>query len=92
MAYSLIDTEESVRVALRKTLSCLSNKTLLYLDAEGYKLGRFGTLDVLQLHVLPLQETLVIDVFTLQEKAFVTTVDDFSLKSILESDTIISVF
>jgi len=92
MAYSLIDTEESLRVALSKTLSCLTGDPLLYLDVEGHKLGRFGTLDLLQLHVLPLQETFVFDVFTLQEKVFVTSVGGFSLKSILESDIVTKVF
>lgn len=91
MAYSFIDNEDSLRTALRHMSSCLSNHTSLYLDAEGHKLGRFGTLDMLQLHVLPTQQTLIVDVFTLQQESFITHVDGFSLKSVLESENIVKV-
>lgn len=92
MAYTLIDTEELLHVTLSKILSCLSSETVLYLDSEGHKLGRFGTLDLLQLHISSLQVIVVIDVFTLRKKAFITDVNGFSMKFTLEFETIVKVF
>jgi exonuclease 3'-5' domain-containing protein 1 len=91
MAYQLIDTEDALRIALSKLQGHPITPPSYYLDAEGYKLGRFGTLDILTLYILPLREALVIDVYTLQQNAFSTSWQGISLKSLLETDSVTKV-
>jgi len=92
MVYQLIDTEGALRSALNRLKGHPNEPPSYYIDTEGHKLGRSGTLDLLQLHVLPLQETLVIDIYTLQQKAFNTSSQGLSLKMLLESSSIAKVF
>lgn len=92
MAYSLIDTEDSLRDALRSFPTVSTKLPAFYFDCEGHELGRHGTLDLLQVYVLPLQHTFVIDIYVLQDKAFTTTSGNLSLKSLLQSKDIKKVF
>lgn len=58
----------------------------LCLDLEGQNLGRNGTLTLISIHLLPDQETHIIDVQTLGTAAFTTTDGTTTLKSILEDE------
>ncbi|KAK5102658.1 hypothetical protein LTS08_003458 [Lithohypha guttulata] len=92
MAFLLIDTVDLLHLALTKLASNLRDSTILYCDIEGQNLGRNGTLDLLQLYALSLEQAFVFDVFALGEAVFLTTMNSISLKSILESNVIIKVF
>ncbi|MCJ1312809.1 hypothetical protein MMC25_006485 [Agyrium rufum] len=91
MAYQIIDTEGGLRSVLRKLYRHPNDPPSFYMDAQGHKLGRTGTLDILQIYILPLQETLVVDIYTLQRKAFNVVWQGYSLKSFLQSATVTKV-
>lgn len=65
----------------------------LYIDLEGENLSRHGTLDILQLHVLPSDRTYLIDIKVLHHNAFSTPgTCGFTFKDLLESPDIPKVF
>lgn len=65
----------------------------LYIDLEGENLSRHGTLDILQLHVLPSDRTYLIDIKVLRHNAFSTPgTCGFTFKDLLESPDIPKVF
>ena len=92
MNLQLIDTQEALLSMLAKAQNLRNDPPSFYFDCEGYKLGRFGTLDLLQLHILPLAQTFVIDLFTLQHQAFNVPDSGCTLQDILESESIAKVF
>lgn len=64
-----------------------------YLDIEGIRLSRHGSISIIQLFHLPLNRVFLIDIFILQEAAFDTAnLCGTTLRSILESPTIPKVF
>lgn len=81
-------------VSLVDSLSDLPNHPpSIYVDIEGVNLSRHGSISILQLHILPTDETHLIDVHTLGEEAFSTVATNGdTLKDILESESIIKVF
>ena len=86
MAVSIVDTECSL-VAL---LDCLENLPTqppsLYLDLEGVRLSRYGSISIVQLFVLPRNHVFLIDIFVLQRDAFrIANQSGTDLRSILES-------
>ena len=70
MDFHLIDNEEGPLSMLAKVKKLRNEPAPFYIDCEGHKLGRSGTLDLMQLHVLRLAQTFVVDLFTLRHKAF----------------------
>ncbi|KAK3402306.1 ribonuclease H-like domain-containing protein [Sordaria brevicollis] len=74
--------------AIQAFLSSLpASGSTLFLDLEGKNLSRHGTLSLLTIHVLPTKTTSIIDVQTLSQSAFTTSVSNGSgrtLKTILE--------
>ena len=94
MACYVVDTMDALQVFVNEihTHTLGDDPPPFYIDAEGDKLGRHGTLDILQIHVLPLQETFLIDIYTLQHAAFDIVFGGTSLRTILESPSIIKVF
>jgi len=65
----------------------------LYVDLEGVQLSRHGTISILQLFILPQDRTYLIDIHTLQEKAFTTMgANGQTLKGVLESEAIPKAF
>ncbi|KAH9882711.1 hypothetical protein J1614_000076 [Plenodomus biglobosus] len=66
----------------------------IYVDLEGIKLSRQGTISILQIYVLPKNYTYLIDVYQLQHSAFSITgkESDKCLKAILEANDIPKVF
>ncbi len=84
-----IDTEDLLRSLLKEIRGVSAVQPSFYIDAEGF--GRAGSPDLLQIHVLPLQKTFIIDVFTLQRAAFDTTFRTTLLRTLLESPCITKV-
>ncbi|KAK5170253.1 uncharacterized protein LTR77_004839 [Saxophila tyrrhenica] len=92
MEPELIDTVSALK-------SCLSDLQLpargppsLYMDLEDNDLCREGTLSLLALLVVPRDTIHVIDVTTLGKEAFASPGSTHTLKSILESESIVKVF
>ncbi|KIW70933.1 hypothetical protein PV04_03161 [Phialophora macrospora] len=92
MASYFIDTTDALRCFLGEICSLPIDPPSFYVDTEGHKLGRFGTLDLLQIHVLPLQETFIVDVLTLKDAAFDTSFRGNSLRGLLQSSSMPKVF
>ncbi|KAM3450570.1 hypothetical protein MY3296_006033 [Beauveria thailandica] len=91
--YDLIDTDtalSSVVETLHRLPTCPPS---IYIDLEGEKLSRHGTISIMQVHVLPSKRTYLIDIHVLREKAFqVCGSSGQTLKTILESCDIPKVF
>jgi exonuclease 3'-5' domain-containing protein 1 len=65
----------------------------IYVDLEGVNLSRHGTISILQLFILPTNQTYLVDVYTLGEAAFLTcAANGKTLKTILESEAIPKAF
>lgn len=65
----------------------------IYVDLEGVKLSRHGTISIVQFFVLPTNHTYLVDIHTLGESAFLTRgANGSTLREILESDTIPKAF
>ena len=92
MACYWIDNEDALRCLIHEIDGIASDTPSFYIDVEGCKLGRFGTLDLLQIYVLPLRETFIVDVFTLKHAAFDTSFRGTSLRTLLESSSTKKVF
>ena len=61
----------------------------LYLDLEGVKLGRHGSISIISLYIAPIKKIYLIDIHRLGKTAFSTTNSSaISLKTILESPSI----
>lgn len=71
-----------------------SEPPAFYIDLEGIKLSRFGTIAIMQLHSRPTRRTYLVDIWTLGKAAFTTrgTRSSDTLQSILESNDIPKVF
>ncbi|KAK5214756.1 hypothetical protein LTR72_012116 [Exophiala xenobiotica] len=92
MACYWLDNQDALIFFLNEIDGLAGDVPSFYVDAEGYKLGRFGTLDLLQIYVLPLRETFIVDVFTLKQAAFTTSFRGISLRTLFESSSIKKVF
>lgn len=74
-------------------LQTLASAPCLYFDLEGVKLGRSGTISIMQVLVHPADRTHLIDIHTLGEEAFnIPGQAGLTLKDILQSETIPKVF
>ncbi|OAF60358.1 hypothetical protein VC83_03560 [Pseudogymnoascus destructans] len=61
----------------------------LYLDLEGIRLSRHGSISIISLYVIPTAKIYLIDIYTLGGAAFSTTnSNSVSLKTVLESPAI----
>jgi len=94
---TLIDTPEKLKdflpVLLKLKPSCREAPELA-LDSEGWNLGLFGTLTILQLRIRSLKHTYVFDVLALEGKKIFEAegVEGQSLKKTLESKENIQVW
>lgn len=90
--YTLIDSKESLSTFLKAIYNLPTSPPSLYLDLEGKDLGRDGTIEIIQVYVLPLQHTYLIDIHVLGTAAFTTPSatpsSTTTLKDILESSSI----
>ena len=89
MAYTLVDSTVSLKNVLDAIVNLPHNPPSLYIDLEGVKLSRHGAIALLQIFVLPLNHSYLIDVHELRSLAFKTSnTNDITLKGILEDDEI----
>lgn len=90
---TLVDTTQALSEMVGLLQNLPTEPPSLYIDLEGVNLSRFGTVSILQLHVLPTGRTYLIDIHSLRDKSFTTCADNgWTLKRIFESDTIPKVF
>lgn len=88
-----IDTNNDTSAVVQQLEGLPVNPPSLYVDLEGVNLSRHGTISVIQIFVLPLNITYVIDVYRLEDKAFSQpSLTGCTLKEILESAFIPKVF
>lgn len=74
---------------LQAFVATITTRSTLYVDLEGHKLSRNGTLAIVTLLLHPQRVVKVIDVTTMKETAFTTQAGNGeSLKSILENPAI----
>lgn len=89
----LIDTIAALSNVLDALEGLSTQPPSLYIDLEGEKLSRDGTISILQLYVLPTKRTYLIDIHTLRKESFTTSGSSGrTLKGILESQDIQKVF
>jgi exonuclease 3'-5' domain-containing protein 1 len=82
----------SAVVALLNNLKNPSYQPSLFLSLEGNTLGRYGSINLLTLYLLPRDTVYLVDVHHLGEAAFLTeNADRTSLKTVLESTTTLKV-
>lgn len=90
---TLVDTAKALSDMVGMLQGLPTEPPSLYVDLEGVNLSRFGTISILQLHVLPTKRTYLIDIHSLRDTAFSTSADNgWTLKKVLESDIIPKVF
>ncbi|CAI7572612.1 unnamed protein product [Penicillium pancosmium] len=71
----------------------LTSTPSLYIDIEGIDLSSHGSISILQVYVHPVGKAYLLDIHTLQEKAFLTPGSrGTTLKKVLESNEIKKVF
>ena len=93
MEVTLVDSEPSVVDLIDDIDNLPIQPPSLYLDIEGVKLSRDGSISIIQIFVLPKSHIFLIDIFILQEKAFCTSNrSGTDLRSILESALVPKVF
>ncbi|KAF7940741.1 uncharacterized protein EAE97_006927 [Botrytis byssoidea] len=90
-AISLTDTAEGI-IELIDSLGHSDLPTSppsVYIDLEGINVGRKGSIAILQVYILPVKKTFLVDVHNLRERAFSTpNSSGLTLKAILESEFI----
>ncbi|KAL8676593.1 MAG: hypothetical protein Q9186_006909 [Xanthomendoza sp. 1 TL-2023] len=90
----LIDSPKALTTFIDKLSNLPKSPPSLYVDLEGVSLSRHGTISILQIFLSTTNHTYLIDIHTLNSKAFHTPSTDgqTTLKSILESPAIPKVF
>ncbi|KAM3539896.1 hypothetical protein ARSEF1564_007202 [Beauveria bassiana] len=68
--YDLIDTDAALSSVVEALLRLPTYPPSIYIDLEGEKLSRHGTISIMQVYVLPSKRTYLIDIHILREKAF----------------------
>jgi hypothetical protein len=83
LSYDLVDTVDGIETTLRHILDARRDHEdtkldphtpLLFVDAEGNNLCRYGTLSLVQIHIPQSGRTFIIDIFVLGAVAFSTTI------------------
>jgi exonuclease 3'-5' domain-containing protein 1 len=89
-----IDTESKIASLVAKLQDLPTKPPSLYIDLEGINLSRHGRISILQIYVLPLDETYLVDICSLQERALLAMASHKgrNLLGILESPDIPKVF
>ncbi|KAB5566297.1 hypothetical protein GE09DRAFT_1284106 [Coniochaeta sp. 2T2.1] len=88
-----VDTEEAVAGFLNDAAQMPKEEARLYIDLEGVNLLRKGTISVVEIYIPPVNKIYIIDVFTLEKKAFDVSVptqhgETLSFRTILEDDAV----
>ncbi|MCJ1384307.1 hypothetical protein MMC17_007423 [Xylographa soralifera] len=93
MAVSIVDSVTSLTALLERLENLPTQPPSLYLDLEGVRLSRHGSISILQIFVLPYYHSFLVDVHVLQADAFrISSRSGTTLKSILESESVPKVF
>ncbi|KIO24994.1 hypothetical protein M407DRAFT_25636 [Tulasnella calospora MUT 4182] len=90
-AYTLVDTTQALSSLISKLYELERTRPALFIDLEGYKLGRNGRLALITIYASPLGITYIVDVTTLEEASFTTEGENLprkTLKSLLEDKSI----
>ncbi|KAF3400191.1 hypothetical protein F1880_008391 [Penicillium rolfsii] len=89
-----VDTESKMASLVVKLQDLPAKPPSLYIDLEGVNLSRHGCISILQIYILPLDKTYLVDIWSLQDKAFLpkASPNGHNLLSILESPDIPKVF
>lgn len=85
---TVVDSATTLLSLLDNLISLAVDPPSRYLDLEGVKLGRRGSISIFSLYVLPRKQIYLIDIHRLGTTAFSTTNSSATLKTILESPTI----
>jgi exonuclease 3'-5' domain-containing protein 1 len=89
----VVDSATTLLSLLNNIIGLAVDPPSLYLDLEGVKLGRHGSISIISLYIAPTKKIYLIDIHRLGKTAFSTTNSSAtSLKTILESPTIPKVF
>jgi exonuclease 3'-5' domain-containing protein 1 len=89
----VVDSATTLLSLLDNIIGLAVDPPSLYLDLEGVKLGRHGSISIISLYIAPTKKIYFIDIHRLGKTAFSTTNSSAtSLKTILESPTIPKVF
>lgn len=93
-SFTIVDCDSAVSEMIDDLADLPAEPPSLYIDLEGIKLSRQGSISILQLYLLPTHHTYLVDVHQLQQRAFSTTgaVSAQCLKSILEAKDTPKVF
>jgi exonuclease 3'-5' domain-containing protein 1 len=90
---SLVDSTDSLGTLLNTLTTLPVDPPCIYIDLEGAKLSRTGSISLILLFLPPKDHVYLIDVFTLGNATFTTAgKDTTTLKDIFESATIPKVF
>ena len=93
MKVTIVDSEPAVRALIDDLEHLPTQPPSLYLDIDGVKLSRHGSMSIIQLFVLPKDHVFLVDVFVLKGAAFCTcNASGTNLRSILESALVPKVF
>ena len=93
MSVTLVDSISKVGVLLGDLEGLPTDPPSLYVDIEGIKLCRYGSISIIAVYNLPGNRVYLVDVFTLQGTAFDTAnTSGVTFRSILESNQIPKVF
>ena len=85
----VVDSATTLVSLLDNLISLAVDPPSLYLDLEGVKLGRHGSISIISVYIAPIKKIYLIDIHRLGKTAFSTTNSSAtSLKTILESPTI----
>ena len=89
MSIIVVDSATTLLSLLDNLINLSVDPPSLYLDLEGVKLGRHGSISIISLYVASTKKIYLIDIHRLGKTAFSTTNSSAtSLKTILESPTI----
>ena len=93
MDITVVDSQSSVALLVDALQNLPINPPSLYLDLEGIKLSRNGTISIMQIFVQPTNKVYLLDILVLGEKAFNTPGQHGTdLRAILQSETIPKAF
>lgn len=89
----VVDSATTLISLLDNIIGLAVDPPSLYIDLEGVKLGRYGSISIISLYIAPTKKIYLIDIHRLGKTAFSTTNSSAtSLKTILKSPTIPKVF
>ena len=93
MKVTIIDSEPAIRALIDDLENLPTQPPSLYLDIEGVKLSRHGSVSIIQIFVLPKDHVFLVDIIVLKKAAFCTSNrSGTNLQSILESALVPKVF